>query len=213
MIAQHSIYCGMRKSLDFQASMYADHYVYWKDDGKVVDFSVPEHQRWRYNCTDCVRTREVGEVEAEIIKAYKLEAVDAFQQKMFWPVLQCMQRGVRIDKKRRAEMAEELTTEIDSREAFFRRVLGHPLNPRSSPQMQKLFYDDLGQKKNWAKRKGMPATLTCDDKALEKIANEEPILRGFIKKIQEYRSLGVFLSTFVLAPLDIDGRMRTSYNI
>ena len=70
MIAQHSIYCGMRKSLDFQASMYCDHYVYWKDDGKVVDFSVPEHQRWKYNCTDYVRTREVGEVEAEIIKAY-----------------------------------------------------------------------------------------------------------------------------------------------
>lgn len=214
MISQHSIYCGMRKALDFQASMYCDHYVYWKDDGKVADLKVPEEQRWTYNCTDCVRTREVGEVEAEIIKAYGLEAVDEFQQKMFWPVLQCMQRGVKVDKKLRNELATTLIEEIDKREAFFRRALGHPLNPRSSPQMIKLFYEDLQQKRNWRVRgKGMPATLSCDDAALAKIGAEEPILRPFIKKLQEYRSLGVFLSTFALAPLDVDGRMRTSYNI
>lgn len=32
MIAHHSVYCGMRKSLDFQASLYCDHYVQWKPD-------------------------------------------------------------------------------------------------------------------------------------------------------------------------------------
>lgn len=214
MIAQHSIYCGLRKSLDFQASMYADYYVYWKDDGKVADLKIPEEQRWKYNCTDCVYTREVGEVEQDLIIKLGLGAVDAFQQRMFWPVLQTMQRGVRIDKKLRSQLAATLTEEIDKREAFFVRVLGHPLNPRSAPQMQKLFYEDLKQKPNWKVRgKGMPATLTTDDKALSKIAHEEPILRPLIKKLQEHRSLGVFLSTFVLAPLDIDGRMRTSYNI
>jgi DNA polymerase I-like protein with 3'-5' exonuclease and polymerase domains/uracil-DNA glycosylase len=214
MIAQHSIYCRMRKSLDFQASMYCDHYVYWKDDGKVADLKVPQEQRWTYNVTDCVRTREVGEVEAKIIKSYGLEKVDEFQQKMFWPVLQCMQRGVRIDQKLRNKLSMTLLEEVDKRQAFFQRALGHPLNPRSPTQMTKLFYDDLGQKKNWKVRgKGMPATVTCDDAALEKIAREEPILKPFIKKIQEIRSLGVFLSTFVLAPLDYDGRMRTSYNI
>lgn len=214
MIAQHSIYCGLRKSLDFQASMYCDHYVYWKDDGKVADLKIPEDRRWRYNCEDCVRTREVGEVEAGLIKQLGLEAVDAFQQKMFWPVLQCMQRGVRIDRKLRDKLATQLHEEIAEREAFFVRVLGHPLNPRSAPQMQKLFYEDFKQKPNWKVRgKGMPSTLTCDDHALAKIANEEPLLRPLIKKIQELRSLGVFLSTFVLAPLDVDGRMRTSYNI
>ena len=214
MLAQHSLFCGLRKSLDFQASMYCDHYVYWKDDGKIADASVPEDKRWRYNCEDCVRTREVGEVETALLKQMGLEAVDAFQQKMFWPVLQCMQRGVKIDKKLRSDLAWKLQEEIDVRQAFFARVLGHPLNPRSSPQMAKLFYEDLKQKPIWKQRgKGVPSTLTWDDHALAKIGNEDPILRPLIQKIQEIRSLGVFLSTFVLAPLDIDGRMRTSYNV
>ena len=88
--------------------MYCDHYVYWKDDGKVVDPKIPESQRWIYNGTDCVRTREVGEQSARTITAYGMEDVDAFQQKFFWPVLQCMQRGVKIDKQRRAELRGEL---------------------------------------------------------------------------------------------------------
>lgn len=214
MLTQHTLFCRLRKSLDFQASMYCDHYVYWKDDGKVADLTVPEDKRWRYNCEDCVRTREVGEVEADLVAQMGLEGPEAFQQKMFWPVLQCMQRGVKINRKLRSELAWKLQEEIDSRDAFFKRVLGHPLNPRSAPQMQKLFYEDFKQKPNWKRHGGgMPATLTCDDKALSKMAYEEPILAPLIRKIQEIRSLGVFLSTFVLAPLDVDGRMRTSYNI
>jgi DNA polymerase I-like protein with 3'-5' exonuclease and polymerase domains/uracil-DNA glycosylase len=214
MIAHHSVFCGLPKSLAFQASMYCDHYVYWKDDGKTWTKEMSEDQLWRYNCVDCVRTREVGEALDYTIGAYKLESVDAFQQKFFWPVLQCMQRGVAVDKKVRAQFALELQDEMSEREAYFRRILGHQLNPRSPKQMCELFYGDLKQKPNYGKPKpGMPRSLTCDDKALHKIALEEPVLRPLIRAISEYRSLSVFLSTFVLAPLDIDGRMRTSYNI
>ena len=31
MLSHHSMFCGMKKSLDFQASLYADYYVYWKE--------------------------------------------------------------------------------------------------------------------------------------------------------------------------------------
>lgn len=34
MIAHHSMFCGMKKSLDFQASLYADYYFYWKSMAK-----------------------------------------------------------------------------------------------------------------------------------------------------------------------------------
>jgi DNA polymerase-1 len=125
-----------------------------------------------------------------------------------------MQRGVAIDKKLRGTMALELQEEMSSREEYFRSVLGHPLNPKSPKQMQELFYNDLKCRPNWSKPKpGLGRTLTLDDKALEKISHEEPILTPLVRAIQEYRSLGVFLSTFVLASLDVDGRMRTSYNI
>lgn len=31
MLSHHSTFCGMKKSLDFQASMYCDYYEYWKE--------------------------------------------------------------------------------------------------------------------------------------------------------------------------------------
>lgn len=214
MIAQHSAFCTQPKSLAHIASMYCDHYVYWKDDGKTWTKDTTEDQLWRYNCVDCVRTREAGEVLETVVTKLGIESVNEFQQKFFWPVLQAMQRGVAIDKKLRQKLADELLEEMAVREEYFVHVLGHPFNPRSKTQMAKLFYEDLKQQPIWSRaKKGIPSHITCDGEALTKIALREPILRPFIKAIEEYRSLGVFLSTFVLAPLDIDNRMRTSYNI
>jgi DNA polymerase I len=175
---------------------------------------VPEEELWRYNQEDCVRTRECGENQLKAIPAMGLEGPHEFQQKMFWPVLKAMNRGVRIDKKARAELAMTLQEEIVKRESYFIQVLSHPLNPRSSLQMTSLFYTDLGIKPVLSKAtKKTPSHVTCDDKALELIKIREPLVRPLIRAIQEYRSLGVFLSTFVTTPLDTDGRMRCSYNI
>lgn len=37
MIAHHSVFCGLKKSLDYQASLYCDYYVQWK----------PERSKWK----------------------------------------------------------------------------------------------------------------------------------------------------------------------
>lgn len=169
---------------------------------------------WQYNCLDCVYTRECGEVETANLAQMGMVEVDAFQQSMFWPVLEAMKRGIAVDAKVRQEFAMELMEEMDARMTWIQSVLGHPLNPRSPLQMAKLFYTDFGQPELRKRGKGgVPGGVTCDDDALRRIASREPLLRELIRKIAEYRSLGVFLSTFVMAPLDEDGRMRTSYNI
>ena len=174
MIAQHSAFCTLPKSLAFIASMYCDHYVYWKDDGKTWTKDTTEDQLWRYNCVDCVRTRESGEALLGVVEKMHLGSVDEFQQKFFWPVLQCMQRGVAIDKKLRQKLADELLEEMAAREEYFAYVLGHPLNPRSKTQMAKLFYEDLKQQPIWSRaKKGSPSHITCDGEALAKIALRE----------------------------------------
>lgn len=214
MISHHTCFAGLPKSLAFQASLYCEHYTYWKDDGKTWTKTVGEDQLWAYNAVDCVRTRECGEVELENLKAMGLEEVDAFQQRLFWPVLQAMQRGVRIDLAARARLSSELELEMQKRESYFKDVLGHSFNPRSSLQMQKLFYEDLRNTKIYSRgKKGVPPHLTCDDDALQTIAQREPLMRPIIKAINEYRTCGVFKSTFVDAKLDVDTRMRCSYNI
>lgn len=214
MISHHTAFAGLPKSLDYQASMYCNHYLYWKDDGKTWAKNVGEDQLWSYNCQDAVYTREIAEIQKKMIPSMGLDSVHDFQQAMFYPVLTAMQRGVRIDKKARDIFAGELQEEMAQRERYLTNTLGHDLNPRSSTQMTKLFYTDLAQIPIMSRAtKKVPAHVTCNDEALVKIGLREPLLRPIIRAIQEFRSLGVFLSTFVLAPLDVDGRMRCSYNI
>jgi DNA polymerase I-like protein with 3'-5' exonuclease and polymerase domains/uracil-DNA glycosylase len=216
MLAHHSMFANSQKGLDYLSSMYCEHHVYWKDDGKNWDPKKhDEEQYWGYNCEDSVRTFEVALGEQAAVRALtpawpKLPEVSAFQQKLFWPVLKTMIRGVRCDHAKRGELALTLQDEIAKREQWFIDLLGQPVNPRSPKQMQELFYGEFGQKPIFNRKTG---TITCDDEALSKIASREPLLRPLVRHILEHRSLGVFLSTFVNAALDVDGRIRCSYNI
>jgi DNA polymerase I-like protein with 3'-5' exonuclease and polymerase domains/uracil-DNA glycosylase len=214
MIAQHTAFVALPKSLAFQSSMYSPHYVYWKDDGATWHLKASEETLWAYNCQDCVRTREVGEAEARIIKQLGLEEVDAFQQRFFYPVLQAMLDGVLVDKRVQRRLDAELVRGIETRQRTLDYLLGLSLNINSSKQMCDVFYNVLQQIpiKTRAK-KGVPGHLTCDDEALQLIGKREPILRPIVTLIADIRTMRVLLSTFTRAQTDADGRMRCSFNI
>lgn len=210
MISHHVAFAGLPKKLDFQASIYCDSYRYWKDDSKNWNPKMGEEQLWVYNCEDCVRTDEVAVATKEACEKLNLSEVDRFQQDLFWPVLRAMNLGVRIDTAARDKMAMDLMEAIAERETWFTAVLGHPLNPRSPKQMQSLFYTDLRLP---VQHKRGTGNVTLDEEALQRLGAKEPLIRPLVKRIIEHRSLGVFLSTFIRAPLDVDGRMRCSFNI
>lgn len=77
----------------------------------------------------------------------------------------------------------------------------------------KFFVEDLKLKPILKRRASGEYTPTFDDEALQKFSSREPLLKPIIQVIADMRSLGVFFSTFVQAPLDYDGRMRCAYNI
>lgn len=212
MIGHHACFSTLPKGLDYLSSMYCEHHVYWKGESKDWDPAVGEDQLWVYNCKDAVITYEVDEEIQKNVDSMGLRGPHDFQQLMFYPVLDAMIAGVRIDKTKRSSFASELQEEMSAREQWFKDVLGHPLNPRSPQQMQKLFYEDCKQAVIYKRTPAGPKP-TLDDSALQKIKSREPLLRPLINKISEYRSLGVFFGTFVSAPLDTDDRMRCSYNI
>lgn len=215
MISQHSVFAAQPKGLGYLASMYADWYSYWKDEGKVAS-GASEEERWRYNLQDCVYTREVGEVLTETVATLKLESVEAAQQALFHPVLRAMLEGVRIDLEARAEMGMEIQEELSHRQAFLYKVLGHEINERSPKQMQALFYDDLKQPpilKRVVQNGRVTMRPTVDDEALSKIAAKEPLLRPITHALADIRTLNKFYSDFVMMPLDHDNRMRCSFNI
>lgn len=205
MMAHHLMFVLMPKGLHFLSSLYCDNHVYWKDEGKEWDPSVPEEQLWRYNCQDCVRTWEIKREEARSLTQMGLDSQHQFKIALWWACLESMIRGMRINHSVRPAMAAHFAQEMKSIEDFLQYVLGHPLKPRSHVQMKKLFYVDLRQPVQLHKRTRQP---TLDDQALEKLGQKEPLLRPLISAIGDHRSLGVFKSTFVEAELDDDGRMR-----
>jgi DNA polymerase-1 len=206
MISQHVCFSNLQKSLDFLSSMYCEFHSYWKEEIK----STNEDEYWRYNCKDCVITFEVDEVEQKTITSMGLQSVQDFQQELFWPVLATMNRGIRMATEKRGEFAMMLSDEIAAREQYIIDVCGYPLNPASPKQMQEFFYDQLNFKPIIGRKTGNP---TLDDEALHTICNRDPVIKPLVDKILELRSLNVFLSTFVNAPLDRDGRIRCSFNI
>lgn len=215
MISQHSVFAALPKGLGFIASMYADWYVYWKDEGKIAG-GVNDDQRWRYNLQDCVYTRECGEVLTNVLEVMGLAKVEQYQQALFWPVLKAMIKGVRVRQEVRNQMALDIQEELSHREAFLFQVLGHGLNPASPKQMQALFYEDLRQRpilKRVIVDGRTAMRPTCDDEALNQLAAREPLLKPICNAIADIRTLHKFLNDFVLMSLDSDDRMRCSFNI
>jgi DNA polymerase I-like protein with 3'-5' exonuclease and polymerase domains len=212
MLMQHSAFSTLPKNLGFLSSMYCEDHLYWKDDRtdwKEGEDGEDEMKYWEYCATDSCRTLAVYHVLKAVLKSLGLEKVNEFQQRLRARVLNAMIRGVRIDHQKRNDLSLTLMQEMENRKHWLREVIGYELNPRSPVQMQDFFYRQMGLKKLMSKTGG----VTTADAALQTLGAREPILWPIIRKISEMRSLGVFHSTFVLAGLDIDKRMRCSFNV
>jgi DNA polymerase-1 len=210
MLMQHVYLLGMKKSLDFIASMYCEHYLFWKDDGKEWNPKIPEEQYWGYNCTDCVITYEAAEVLASALEHAGLTRQYEFLRDMWPHVVRTMLKGVRVDERAKAEIGLDLTLFIGEVQAEIEAILGHPINIGSPKQMATLFYDDLQLKVVLNKKTKRP---TCDDDALVVFARREPLLAPLIERIQMVRSASTLYSNFACMALDIDKRMRCYYNL
>lgn len=210
MVGHHSVYSTMRKGLDFLSSMYAHDHVYWKDESKEWDPKIGERQYWTYNCKDACITWEVAAgIEAEIAEQ-GVEEHARFQQSLFFPVLRMMNRGIRIDNDKRILFRQELKTLAIKRQETLDTLAGHPLNPRSPAQLSAFFYKDLRQA---GIRNFSGEGITTNSQAMGELSKREPLLKPVCQLITELRSIGVFISTFVDASLDTDGRMRCSFAI
>lgn len=209
MISHHVAFCALPKAVDYQASLYCEHYRFWKDDSRDWNPKLGEDQLWIYNCVDCVRTWEVDEVTAGTVENMGLQEVNKFQQDLFHCTLRTMNYGIRLDPVAKSQMARELEGEAEKRQKWLDEIFGHPVDTRSPAAMMRLFYDDLKQPVSINRKTKKP---TLDEEALSKIARREPLLAPAIKRITELRSIGVFVSTFINARLDLDGRLRCSFN-
>lgn len=211
MLMQHVCFPGERKSLDYLASIYLPFYQYWKDELKDYR-KLPDDTEtfWTYNCKDCVITWELRHILKSMIESFKLEEQYEFLMRTNRNAIRAMLRGIGVDDKVRSEMALRLYDAIAVRQQDIIDWVGYDLNVNSPKQLADFFYGELEMKPVLQKGTYRP---TCDSDALIKLAQREVLLRGLVQCINELRSLGVFLSTFINMPLDSDKRMRCSFNV
>ena len=211
MIAQHTLFPGVPKALDFLSSMYCHFHRFWKDE--LNDYNrLPENmeQYWNYNCKDCCITFEISLVLEQLLSHLKMESQFAFQMRMNSHAITTMLRGVRVDTNRRSELAGELMQAIADHETLLQYILDIPLNTASPKQMKELFYDDLKLPIQLNKKTKQPS---LDNKSLTELCKKEPLIKPLVDLILKKRSLGVYFSTFIQAPLSQDKRIRTQYNV
>jgi len=213
MSEHHVQFPGLQKGLDFQSALYRDIHIYWKDEGKEMGRG-DEITWWTYNCRDCVATYEIAEVllharESRNLRRTVYGTPSEIQQHLSMPVARSSARGIRVDHDMRARLAFMLQEDIASNQMWIEQVLGHNLNVRSTPQMRKLFYDELRQEKILDRKTKSP-TLGAD--VLEIYGKRDILLRPLCGAINHQRSLANAL-TVCLQPLDADGRFRCQYTI
>lgn len=218
MISHHSMFSTSKKSLDYLASIYCDHYEFWKDDGKNWDPSMPEEDHWNYNIDDLFYTREIRKKQEEALAVHALgwpalPSVVRFQNELSDPVLRMMERGVRTDLKARHDLGIELRAYIARQQAELEHLISQPININSPKQMMDLFYSVLGQTPIKKRKQDGSWGPSTDDDSLSKIAYREPLLAPVVELVQALRSASKFDSTYLQMPLDRDQRLRCAYGI
>lgn len=210
MIQSHVLYNYMPKDLAMLASMYVPNYTYWKEELSVKD----NFTRWRYNSKDICYTWEIENILSKILERSdsKLQEFYAFQQhKVAKHIVSLMNRGVSVDISLKEEMLAQFSELLDGCLQKLRYVFNEPeFNPNSTPQVKAAFKELLGIKP-LVNRKTKTESFGAD--AMLVYLEEYPEWRPLLTLFLEYKSIKVFVKTFLSAKVSADGKMRCSYNI
>jgi DNA polymerase-1 len=177
------------------------------------EFTEQDRVRWEYNCKDILYTREIATVLQDVLSSQPQSLQDFyhFQQHELAPALnRVMNRGIRIDLEKKDELHRQLSEILVQVERNMNYILGETFNPKSTPQVRAVFGDLLGIKAKLNRKTGAES---FGSEAMLGYLEEYPMLRPLITLMLEYRSIGIFVRTFLAAKVDDDGRMRTSYNV
>jgi uracil-DNA glycosylase len=218
MVAHHLLYPGTPKGLDDLASLYCDHYCFWKkesQDWDTKEFGAEAH--WLYNVKDCLYTFEVAMELREILKAESMEDLYAFQLEQWGLARRMTLRGIGYDQRYVAQCRKEIQVDRERTTAWLEEAM--PENVRFAPSgipwyqsptfMAKLFYETFGFDKKFHKKTKKP---TMDDSALLALQEQHPWLTNLFTHLQHLRSIDVFTSHFLDARPSADGNMHCQFN-
>lgn len=117
MAMHHALYPAESHSLDFLASIYCPHYVYWKDEAKeaeeIVKYARDLDSLYVYNGLDCCYTRELVDLlEAELVREGMRDFYLTHYARMFEPLVRTMRHGIRVDVQKQKSAAKAIRAEL-----------------------------------------------------------------------------------------------------
>lgn len=221
MVAHHLAYPGTPKALDYLASLYCDHYVYWKDEsGDWDNFPEDAERYWLYNAKDIRATYEIAGVLENVIKHEKLEDLLLDRMNQWEMAREMMLRGINFDTSLQKTMKLELHEQANRLQHWLLSVVppqwqytstGKPWfdSPKGTAT---ILYQVLGLPEQLHKK---TKQVTADSEALASLQSlpEAKWLSPLLERLSYLRSLGVFISHFLEAKTSLDGRMRCTFNI
>jgi uracil-DNA glycosylase len=222
MSAQHLLWPGTPKGLDYISSLYCNYHWYWKEDGKDWVLNSDLRSQLLYNCWDCVRTYEAAEGMQTVINQLGLQRQWEETRERHWLALSMMNRGVRIDIQRRADQGRRLMEQATALSHDLDRIIPADLLPPPKKGAKPTKWYDSPLKQKWVfqeilgiklPKKRSTGRATLDKNALLELGRKYPQWLGIIKRLGSLRSVEVFQSHFIGARLSRDSRMRCFFKI
>lgn len=145
MLAAACIYPEFEKNLGFLTSIYTE-LPYFKDEGRDFDPTIHKREQYYlYNAKDSIAAWQ-------IIQKQKTELLELGTEFVYRNTMKCYpiykrseERGIRIDEAEREKLTAKYTNLFEIEVIKLRQLTGKSdINPLSSPQMNKLVFNELG---------------------------------------------------------------------
>lgn len=205
MIAQQILMPDYPKGLDFIASIWTS-VPYYKDEGKHW-FKVGGawERLWQYNCFDVITCIEAfPKMMTDLRKSGNALTYER-QRFCIEPCCFMMEHGTKVDPVALKQAYSGRIEAASAAEKELKTLTGEDFNPRSTPQLKKLFYDTLGYKAYSKNGK-----VTTDVNAIKRLKRQGCREAELLQQIRRNSKLA---STYLHpSKFDADYRLRCSYN-
>ena len=212
MIAQHTIAPDFPKGLDFITSRFTT-IPYYKDEGK--EFIMKAYGGWdtfwNYSALDAVVLTIAFPKQLELLRKHENYQTYVRRLRQVPGIVYMQLNGIAINMDKFRELKEKLTTEKDVNYAALIESVGFIINPNSTKELQKYFYEDCG----FTPYRNKEGRITADKNALKRFSKptERREASKEAKLILDIKGVGKLLSTYLVDDkIDSDSRIRCSYN-
>jgi uracil-DNA glycosylase len=229
MLAAHSLHCELDKSQGFLTSIYTEE-PYYKDEGREFDIkrSLVE-QLLYYNAKDAAVAFEIYEALWDVMGSkvvpnfpeWRKEFFEDYVMQLHGMFREIENEGFAVDEAARKAMIIDYRARIRTAQTELEGIVGWDVNVASPKQVALLLYKDFGL----PLRSGRGAHNRNEDGTPKASTKEEVLVAlqaNVCKKEEQKRAIDLILlirgyrkavGTYMTAPCDFDGRMRTSINI